>query len=537
MRSVLTFLLLLATTLQAWPFPYSPETKVLKTEKVTGAATVWVDPGFADRSQANPRANGTKDRAVVWFDEQFLGDGTSYPKRIQEFAGWRRHDLRAAMVKTLKSLSDASYNKAKPVLAKLEKEGKIAGIRRHWIVNGFTCELNEGGIEALKAVPGVRKIFQSYPDPKQRPAPQNAKEFGSRTVAKTPPAEPFDPDRYEHTWNLEKIGAIRTWKELKVTGKGTLNVIHDFGFQLDAPNLVQNIYRNPREIPDNNIDDDKNGYVDDYHGFDFDTGTAALNIASAPRPGMIHGSACAALVSGTGSKEVPVELGVAPESKWLPLIGTANFEEALEWAIEHDVDTFSMSYTLFSLGEYRSHWRKAMEQAALCGLFLAGGAGNFANDKNPNYLPIPIQMGTPKDVPEAVFVAAGVNKNMERPIFSSQGPVEWSTDHYKDGSVQKPDIDAFNFDIPFLNVETRKMSETPIQGNSFAGPHIAGVLSLMISADPELTPWAARQILTSTATDLFAPGFDMQSGYGLANAYEAVKEVIRRKNDNSKKKG
>ncbi len=515
----------------------SAMTKLLATEKLAGEKTVWVDPGFKDNSQANSRANNGKDRAVVWFDEQFLGDGKAYLRRAKEFSGWKRRDLREAVVATLKRLNAKSFEKAKSALAKLEKEGKVTGVRPHWIINGFTCVLNEGGIEALKTLPGVRKIFQGLPEPGLS-KPPNLAEYGARFVTEKPAATPFDPDRYEHTWNVEKIGAARTWKELHVTGKGTINVIHDFGFKLDVPNLVENLYRNPKEVPGNRIDDDKNGYVDDYHGFDFDSDTPALNIASTPVPGLIHGSLCAGITAGTGTKDTPVELGIAPESTWVPLMGIANFEQAIEWAIEHEADTFSMSYSLPGFGEYRSHWRKAMEQAAFCGLFLVTGAGNFADEKRPTYAPVPIQMRIPEDIPEAVFGVAGVDKNLNRPGFSSQGPVEWNTDHYKDGTAAKPDIDGFNFEIPYMNALTGKMSEKPIQGNSCAGPHIAGVLALMVSADPDLLPWDARKILISTATDVLAPGFDYQSGYGLANAYEAVKEVLRRKDvANNKARG
>lgn len=509
--------------------------KPLTTEKLAGSGEIWTDPGFNDTSAANFRYNGGKNRAVVWFDEQFLGDGAGYVRRTKEFSGWKRRELREAVVKTLKELSAKSFGKAKQKLTALEKEGKIAAVKPHWIVNSFTCDLGEGGLEALKTVPGVRKIFLGLPDPTLS-NPPNPTEYGPRFVTEKPADTAFDPDRYEHSWNVEKIGAIQAWKEFHVTGKGTLNVIHDFGFKLDVSNLVQNLYRNPRETPGNNIDDDKNGYVDDYHGFDFDSRTPALNIASMPLPGLIHGSLCAGILAGTGTKEMPVELGVAPESTWVPLMGIANFEEAVEWSIDHNADTFSMSYSLAGFGEYRSHWRKAMEQAALCGLFLVTGAGNFADESRPSYAAVPIQMRIPEDIPEAVLGIAGVDKNLKRPIFSSQGPVEWNTDHYKDGTVSKPDIDAFNLEIPYMNLLTNKMNERPIQGNSCAAPHIAGVLALMVSADPDLLPWDARTILTTTATDVLSPGFDFQSGYGLANAYEAVKEVIRRKGAGTVKK-
>lgn len=42
-------------------------------------------------------------------------------------------------------------------------------------------------------------------------------------------------------------------------------------------------------------------------------------------------------------------------------------------------------------------------------------------------------------------------------------------------------------------------------------------------------PWDLKAIITSTATDVAAPGIDYQTGHGLINSYRAVKEVLRRK--------
>lgn len=62
--------------------------------------------------------------------------------------------------------------------------------------------------------------------------------------------------------------AEKVWRELKVSGQGTLNVVMDFQF-IFSPSVTANLYRNPNEIPGNDNDDDGNGLIDDYHGFNF----------------------------------------------------------------------------------------------------------------------------------------------------------------------------------------------------------------------------------------------------------------------------
>jgi subtilisin family serine protease len=69
-------------------------------------------------------------------------------------------------------------------------------------------------------------------------------------------------------WGLFKVGAEGAW--LKQTGlPGVVIAVIDSGVDLDHDDLYGNIWTNPFEIPDNGIDDDNNGIVDDVHGADF----------------------------------------------------------------------------------------------------------------------------------------------------------------------------------------------------------------------------------------------------------------------------
>ena len=65
-------------------------------------------------------------------------------------------------------------------------------------------------------------------------------------------------------------------------------------------------------------------------------------------------------------------------------------------------------------------------------------------------------------------------------------------------------------------------------GNSFSGPHAAGVAALMLSANSELNPWEVSGILRETATNLGSEGPDSKFGYGLIDALAAVREAKKR---------
>ncbi len=485
--------------------PVFSQSLSIPLEKLEG--DIWVDPALENITGNTP--------IVVWFEDQLLGSGDSYQKRIREFRGIKRSELQRRVIYSLKRVSEQSIERVVIDLTGLERAGHISDFRRHWIVNGFSCTVNDKGLKAIKKLEGVSKIFRK----RSAFSPSN-QDVGPEYVT-SPPKSSFDRAKVEsYPWNIERIRAPEVWKEFGVTGKGTLNVIHDFGFKLDVPPLAENIYINFGEIPGNNEDDDRNGFIDDFHGFNFDSQNANLN-EPRMRGTIIHGNACAAMVSGTFATGTNEVIGIAPESKWAPVIGSANIEQAVEWAIEQGADTYSMSFSQPNLGELRSHWRKVMEQASFCGIVFISGAGNFAAGNN--FAPVPIQMRNPEDIPEAVLGIAGVGQDGNRPIFSSQGPVEWKTEHYSDGRVNKPDFATLNFQIRCIDLEGNLSNQS--SGNSFAGPHMAGIISLMLSANPELLPWEVKEILKKTATDIGDKGFDFQSGYGFVNAYDAVKET------------
>ncbi len=455
---------------------------------------------------------------VVWLDNQYLEHGDSFLKQVEEFKGKPRLALRKEVMTMLKAKSNYSYNKIKDQIAALVQSGQIRDVKRHWIINGFTCTVTAEGFKTIKHLDGVEQVFV-----KRRPAVPSGTNMGPEYLTAIPTSRFDIESATSYPWNIKKIRAPEVWSELGITGKGTLNVVHDSGFKLDTPPLAETIYTNSGEIPGNGLDDDQNGYVDDYHGYNFDDKSPNLNEPRIRRGTNIHGNLCAAMIVGTFETGTTQAIGIAPDAKWAPVIGSSNIEQAVEWGIEQGADTYSMSFSHPNLGEYRSHWRKVLEHGTLCGVVFISGAGNFAAGNNA--APIPVQMRNPEDIPNVVLGVAGVGQEGERPPFSSQGPVEWNTDHYKDGQVDKPDFATINHKVPCIDPEGKL--DNMASGNSLAGPHMAGIVSLMLSANPDLTPWQVKEILLNTAKDIGAKGFDYQSGHGFVNAYDAVKATMK----------
>ncbi|NES18394.1 MAG: S8 family serine peptidase [Symploca sp. SIO3E6] len=66
----------------------------------------------------------------------------------------------------------------------------------------------------------------------------------------------------------------------------------------------------------------------------------------------------------------------------------------------------------------------------------------------------------------------------------------------------------------------------PFNGTSAATPNVAGVASLVWSANPNLTATQVQTIMSETAYDLGNPGYDLAYGHGFINADAAVRRAM-----------
>ncbi len=478
---------------------------------------LWIDPAWSNGTPGR----GTP-RMMLWFDNQLLPGGDAYAVQTRVLAGARRRALRVQIVDSLKALHEASWKRAGPAIQRLETAGVLADCERHWIVNSVSCDLPSGDVTALGAIPGASHVYRVTPR-----AASVATAGPVPTAGCVKPVDDYRPDPARTSWNVRALGVDRVWSEYGLTGRGVLQVVHDFGWTLAAPTIQATLWCNAREVPGNGVDDDGNGYIDDVHGFNFDRRDASIIGGNVLDGGLTHGDLTAALLAGRDIVDTALVIGMAPGSRWAAVQSSGDIAAGVEWALTVGADTYSMSFSIPALGELRGHWRRVLEHGALAGLFFVSGAGNFAMEGSPSYAPVPVQMRIPEDVPLAVLGMAGVGRDGSRPPFSSQGPVDWSTVDYSEGKVNKPDLATINTNILAIDSAGRAhyRGVNGWSGNSFAGPHMAGVIALMLEANPDLTPWEAREILVTTARDIGAPGEDAQSGAGMVDAYRAVGQV------------
>ncbi len=404
----------------------------------------------------------------------------------------------------------------------LQKLGSPPGARSVWLINAVVVTLSPENIRKAAALEEVKYVYHAQQLP---PEPGDA---GKVTTVLAPSLRPAFSTRGKRiNWDLNKIGAAKVWKKLKITGDGVVIAMLDGGVDYTHQDLRSNIWINLKEVPNNGVDDDTNGYVDDMYGFDFGRLKAEVRT---PGTAANHGTWTSGIAAGDGSGGTLT--GVAPRARLMPLVfGPSVYTAVLahQYALEQGADVVNMSFSIPDLRNLRGLWRMMADHAMCAGLVLVSGAGNFQQNQ-----PIPVQQRVPEDIPTVLSIG-GVDQKLNLASFSSLGPVEWgSVKWYGDFSMPpgltKPDVVAFpgpGYALIHPSGSGYVDPNTNFMGNSFSSPHGSGVVALMMSAAPELPAWRIQEILKATARDLEAPGKDNRTGHGLIQAFEAVQAALK----------
>ncbi|WP_425308484.1 S8 family serine peptidase [Fictibacillus nanhaiensis] len=260
-----------------------------------------------------------------------------------------------------------------------------------------------------------------------------------------------------------------------------------------------------------------------------------------------HGTHVAGIVGGTGAMSGGKYEGVAPgadligygSGAGLAILDTIGaFDYALTHQAQYGIRVITNSWgdtgdigTPFDPDHPVNIATKTLYDRNIVTVFSAGNSGPGENTITGNY----------KKAPWVITVAAGV-KDGTLAGFSSRGKRDTGGSAIIDGVEflwrDQPTITAPGKDI----VSTRVASPvgalgtpkdvqtidpahlpyyTTLSGTSMAAPHAAGVVALMLDANPLLTPTDVKQILVNSATPM--NGYESwETGAGYINAYDAV---------------
>ena len=271
-----------------------------------------------------------------------------------------------------------------------------------------------------------------------------------------------------------------------------------------------------------------------------------------------HGTHCAGIIGGTGLRSGGLYTGVAPGTKIIGAglgagIFVINGLAAWEWGLanqfRYNIRVVSNSYGgsgAFDPDNPITIATKMAYDRNIAVIFAGGNAGPAKDTYNP-YAKAPWVIGVAAGSKEgdlADFSSRGVrrdirlsnedpNDDFNAPTITAPGTgriYETNAGRFTSAVVSTRstvnltanglDADA---DLPLAHIPFY----TQISGTSMATPYIAGVVALMLDADPTLSPDEIREILTSTATRM--PGREeWEVGAGFVNAHAAVDKVFNR---------
>ena len=480
----------------------------------------------------------------IRMSDQVIGRAGEYEKLCREHSGNPRAQNRKDVIAQLRGKADEAWQKIEKTANALVQNGGVRSIRRFWIVNGFSCQAKPTAISKFAKRADISFIYLdrfARPSKKTLPMSGNSMTAMNEVLATWRKKSTRSSKGLRIPWNVREIGAQSVWNEENATGKSIKVAVIDTGI-VSTPALIHALAKNSGEKL-NGLDDDGNGLIDDLFGYDFIANNGYI-LDSAKTTS--HGSSCVGIIAGRPSMS-GLQTAIAPDSKIMLLKGGFNLR-SLEYLMSNGADIVSMSFMIVNrdLGQIRGLFRNAFEHLSLGGVLAVGGAGNYG-PQSRRAMPTGKQIGLPKDIP-CVLAISGVDRSRIKLPFSSEGPCYWKgvqffSDYSKQSPLLKPDLTAFPSGYPVWNIsgshkirpdwrEAEKDKGASLvvgpAGNSFSGPHAAGVAALMFSANPELNPWEISEILRETAFDLGPTGKDNEFGDGLIDALAAVRAAKKR---------
>jgi serine protease AprX len=328
------------------------------------------------------------------------------------------------------------------------------------------------------------------------------------------------PLQYFLDGSVDTIGARRTWNELGVTGAGVGVAVLDSGVDATHPDLslgskvVQNV-----KVLGNPL------------GSAPGTPLVLENLATSDTTSG-HGTHCASTIGGSGDGAGGRFTGVAPGAH---LVGVGAGELIVILSALEGFDWVLANQTRYNIRVVSNSWgttgafdpqdpinvaSKLAHDRGITVVFAAGNEGPGDDTLNPYSV-----------APWVIGVAAGAKDGSTLADFSSRG--------VPGDSLYHPTITAPGVGIVAARSKTGVITAlaasedaalgldavnyTHMSGTSMATPHVAGVVALLLQANPTLSPDQVKQVLIDTASPMNYSLHEVGAGY--IDAYAAVDQV------------
>ncbi len=314
-----------------------------------------------------------------------------------------------------------------------------------------------------------------------------------------------DDQHFSLCWSLDKIQAEQAW-DMTLGDSNVVVAAIEGAISIEHEDLKNMLWINTDEVPGNGIDDDQNGYIDDYNGFDvadndpdpnpnvsnWDHGTHVSGIMAAETNNAIGMPSIGYGISLMAVKSTPNSVGAGFVSMGF---------DGIYFAALNGADVINCSFG----GDFPSETEEEIVQWAWNnGSIITAAAGN--GDQNNIGYNIDVTEIYPSNYPNVITVASS-NSSDVKATSSNFGNVI---------AVTAPGVSIVST-VPFDNY-------TSFSGTSMATPLVSGLIGLMMSYNPNVSRDQILSCLYSTCDNINAmnPGLSGKLGAGRINAYEAM---------------
>lgn len=303
-----------------------------------------------------------------------------------------------------------------------------------------------------------------------------------------------------------------------ITHSSSLVAIIDTGIAYDHPDLDENVWTNPNEIPNNSVDDDRNGYVDDIHGWDF------ANNDNDPFDGHGHGSHVAGIVAAEGNNGVSVpELGIGVSGVlWQgQLMALKALDDAGQGWLTDAVDALQYAVDMgarISNNSWGYYGEQEQGHQALYDAIAAAQADNhlfMAAAGNGDWLGVGLNTDITPHYPSSfdldnIISVAATDYNDNLAAFSNFG--------LESVDVAAPGVQIFS---TWTTLTYGIPDYAWLDGTSMATPHVSGVAAMITEQHPTWSYGQIRDRILDTVRPLNELSYKTVSG-GIVNAANAV---------------
>ena len=338
------------------------------------------------------------------------------------------------------SVEPAQYVPGEVIVKFHDSASKATAAAAHALAGGQTIKSFTGGVDRfdhLKLGKGVN-VEDALAKYRQSPAVEYAEPNYLHQLAAIP-----NDTQFTSLWGLHNTGqnvngtagtadvdidAPEAW-DLTTGNSNVIIAVIDSGIAYDHPDLAANMWTNPGEIPNDGIDNDNNGLVDDYFGYDFRYDDSEpmdpINLAGG-NPG--HGTHVAGTIGAVGNNNSGVT-GVMHRVKLMALkaggvdngLTSAAIAQAIDYAVRKGARAINASFVrggACSKAEYAA--LRAANNAGVMVLAAAGNAGsnNDMTRQFPSGYSVETDCGPA--LPNVISVAA-IDQTGAKADFSNYG--------------------------------------------------------------------------------------------------------------------